>query len=164
MMKLIKLFTLIAAIVLFIQCSESEDDLTITSTANYMNQTLEIKSATLTEQTTDPVSWKLEATSENAQFKITGLLIPLKETFAEGGYSLGDLNNDGVVNADDAGTAGYINDAEIELDGKTSKLVSGSLTVQKTDIGYHISFDCRDESQNRLQGDCSTSSRFIMLN
>ncbi|MCF8362069.1 MAG: hypothetical protein K9G70_05550 [Prolixibacteraceae bacterium] len=156
-MKNYLLLAIIATTVLFIQCSESEDDLTITSTVNYMNQTLEIKSATLTEQTTDPVSWKLEATSENAQFKITGLLIPLKGTFAEGGYSLGDLNDDGVVNSDDAGTAGYINDAEIELDGKASNLVSGSLTVQKIDIVYHISIDCRDESQNRLQGDCSAT-------
>lgn len=156
-MKNYLLLAIIATTVLFIQCSESEDELTITSTVNYLDQTLEIKSATLTEQTTDPVSWKLEATSENVQFKITGLLIPIKGTFAEGGYSLGDLNDDGVVNADDAGTAGYINNAEIELDGKASKLVSGLVTAQKTDDGYHISIDCRDESQNRLQGDCSAA-------
>lgn len=154
-MKRFFLFSTIALIGLFTQCSEPEDDLTITSTVSYLDQALQLKSATLTEQTTDPVSWKLEATTENAQFKISGLLIPLKGTFSEGGYSLGDLNRDGVVNADDAGTAGYINDAEIEMDGETINLVSGSVTVQKTDDGYHISFDCRDESQNRLQGDCS---------
>jgi len=156
-MKNYLLLAIIATTVLFIQCSESEDDLTITSTVNYLDQTLKIKSATLTEQSTDPVSWKLEAISKNAQFKITGLLIPLKGTFAEGGYSLGDLNGDGFVNADDAGTAGYINDAEIELDDKIYKLVSGSLTVQKIDDGYQITFDCRDESQNRLQGDWSAA-------
>lgn len=70
-----------------------------------------------------------------------------------GEYSLGDLNDDGIINANDAAAQGYLPSAFYSNTGLITLLKFGSLTLSNANAGtVRVQFDLLTEGDMKVKG------------
>jgi hypothetical protein len=160
-MKLSKALAFVLIFFSGIACQKESED--IQNILYFNNLEYSFTSGKITVKQGAVPSWLLEM---NASVRVrmkslcatsTGLtisftLVPVSGQFTEGDYSIGDKNLDGMINASDAFSSGYITEAIYSLDGVPGILKSEIVTIKKAGTGYTVTFHCHDSNNMVIEG------------